>query len=84
MITWDEPKRRANIAKHGLDFADLTLDFFQNATISAAKQGRYRAVGTLADGTVCTIFANLGNEAIAVISLRPASLKERKNHEKTL
>jgi uncharacterized DUF497 family protein len=27
MIVWDEPKRQANVEKHGLDFADLTLDF---------------------------------------------------------
>jgi uncharacterized DUF497 family protein len=27
-IVWDEPKRIANIEKHGLDFADLTFEFF--------------------------------------------------------
>jgi uncharacterized DUF497 family protein len=27
VILWDEPKRQANIEKHGFDFADLTEDF---------------------------------------------------------
>ena len=29
MITWDEPKRRENIKKHGLDLADLESVFDQ-------------------------------------------------------
>jgi hypothetical protein len=28
-IVWDEPKRLTNLAKHGLDFADLDTDFFR-------------------------------------------------------
>jgi uncharacterized DUF497 family protein len=84
IITWDEPKRAANVAKHGLDFADLTDDFFIAATITPAKLGRFRAVGVLADGTVAAIFARLGTEAISVISLRPASKNERINHDKRI
>jgi uncharacterized DUF497 family protein len=26
-FTWDEPKRQANLAKHGLDFADAAKVF---------------------------------------------------------
>jgi uncharacterized protein (DUF4415 family) len=32
-ITWDEPKRLANLDRHGLDFADLTVDFILDARI---------------------------------------------------
>ncbi len=81
LITWDEPKRQANLAKHGLDFADLTYEFFLSATVIDAKDGRLAAIGMLADGTVTTIFATLGTEALSVISLRPASKKEREIHE---
>jgi uncharacterized DUF497 family protein len=28
LITYDEPKRQANLAKHGMDFAALTIEFF--------------------------------------------------------
>lgn len=77
-IVWDEHKRRANIAKHGLDFADLSEAFFLNAMIRDAKLGRLKAIGRLEDGTVAVIFAILGSEAISAISMRPASDRERK------
>jgi uncharacterized DUF497 family protein len=32
-ILWDEPKRLANLAKHGLDFADLNETFFDSALV---------------------------------------------------
>ena len=76
-IVWDEPKREANIAKHGMDFASLTVEFFEDATILPAKKGRYQAIGRLADGTIVVIFATLGSEAISVISMRPARKDER-------
>jgi uncharacterized DUF497 family protein len=38
-IVWDQPKRLANIAKHGLDFATLTEDFFAEALVISAKTG---------------------------------------------
>lgn len=81
LIIWDEPKREANLAKHGLDFADLTPEFFINAVILVAHSERLAAIGTLHDGTVTTIFAELGREAISIVSLRPASKKERKAHD---
>ena len=81
LILWDEPKRQANLDKHGLDFADLTLEFFLGAVILGAHSERMAAIGTLHDGTVTTIFAELGREAISIISLRPASKKERKVYD---
>jgi uncharacterized DUF497 family protein len=81
LIVWDEPKRRANIAKHGMDFADLTLEFFLAANIDLARHDRSIAVGRLSDGTIAVIFTELGSEAISVISMRPASKKERKRYE---
>lgn len=36
-IVWDEPKRLANIEKHGLDFAALDDEFFLTSTIRAPK-----------------------------------------------
>jgi uncharacterized DUF497 family protein/uncharacterized protein (DUF4415 family) len=77
-IVWDEPKRLANIEKHGLDFADLSLEFFDNAVVEPAKQGRFLAFGEL-DGVVivAVVFRPLGSEALSVISMRPASKIER-------
>lgn len=49
-LTWDEPKRLSNIDKHGLDFADLTIEFFLEATIVPGKDGRRMAIGFLNGG----------------------------------
>ncbi len=77
VITWDEPKRLSNLDKHGLDFAKLTLEFFREADLRPAKAGRSTAIGRLDANIVVVIFASLGSEAISVISMRPASQKER-------
>lgn len=76
-IIWDETKRIANIEKHGLDFADLSLDFFLASLVVPAKNGRSKAIGRLEDGTIVVIFVTLGSEALSVISMRPARKDER-------
>jgi uncharacterized protein len=78
-IVWDELKRVTNLAKHGLDFADLHPDFFAAAMVSPAKKtDRFIAVGEYDAGIIITVvFRPLGAEAVSVISMRPASRKER-------
>lgn len=76
-IVWDEPKRLANVAKHRLDFNMLSVEFFEEATVLPAKNGRFQAIGRLLDGAVVVIFANLGSEALSIISMRPARRNER-------
>lgn len=76
-IVWDENKRRANIEKHGLDFADLSLTFFMNAVLRPAKLGRIQSIGKLEDGTISVIFMTLGSQGLLVISMRPANTEER-------
>lgn len=77
-IEWDEHKRRLNIEKHGLDFADLTLEFFESALIEHAAEKRLRDIGALGNGSVVTvIFRPLGTEALSIISVRRASKAER-------
>lgn len=77
-VTWDEPKRLANLDKHGLDFADLDDLFFLSSIVVPAKGGRYKAVGTTAGGVVAVIFALLGSEGVSIISMRPAGKSERR------
>jgi len=76
IIVWDEPKREANLAKHGIDFADIDEAFFAEALIGEAKNGRYFAIGEL-NGVIVVIFAKLGTEGISIVSARPANRKER-------
>lgn len=76
-ITYDEHKRQINIAKHRLDFADLTLEFFEASRIETAKHDRSLAIGRFRGLVIAVIFSPLGSEAIAIISMRHASEKER-------
>lgn len=78
IIAWDEPKRQTNLAKHGLDFADLDGEFFLAARIIDAKERRLMAIGEFhGELIIAVVFAPLGTEAISVISMRPASSRER-------
>lgn len=77
-IVWDAVKRRANLAKHGLDFADLEPAFFAAAMMRPGHSGRTLAIGRHANGfVVAVVFRPLGKEALSIISLRPASVRER-------
>jgi uncharacterized protein len=76
-IVWDEAKRLTNLAKHGLDFADLDTAFFAEAASGPTDKGRFVAIGEWDGIGITVIFRPLGAEAISVISMRPASRKER-------
>lgn len=77
LIVWDEPKRQANLVKHGIDFADVGEGFFLSALVIPAKDGRFAAIGEM-NGTITVIFAVLGTEGVSIISARPASITERR------
>ena len=77
-IVWDEPKRPANLDKHGLDFADLNETFFDTALVLPSHTRRWRAIGKNMRGVIVVVFVTLGKEAVSIISMRPASRYERK------
>jgi uncharacterized DUF497 family protein len=79
-IVWDEPKRLANLYKHGLDFADLDETFFDNALVLPTYNGRWAGIGKNTHGVIVVVFVTLGNEAVSVISMRPANRNERKRY----
>jgi uncharacterized protein len=77
LIFWDEVKRETNLARHGLDFADLDPEFFLGASVAPSYEGRFVALGEFNNTIIAVVFLPLGREAISVISMRPASRKER-------
>ena len=80
-IVWDEPKRITNLESRGLDFAALTVEFFETATVVPAKLDRFMAIGEFnGEIILAVVFRPLGSEAISVISMRRASRKERIAH----
>jgi uncharacterized DUF497 family protein len=77
-ILWDEPKRLANLEKHGLDFADLNETFFDNALVLPTYNKRWAGIGKNIRGMIVVVFVTLGKEAVSVVSMRPASRNERR------
>jgi uncharacterized protein len=75
-IVWDEPKRLANLDKHGLDFADLNETFFDNALVFPSHSKRWRGIGKTIRGVVVVVFVTLGKEAVSVISTGQQARKE--------
>jgi uncharacterized DUF497 family protein len=77
-IVWDEPKRRSVLRERGLDFADVTIEFLAAAHIIASRD-RFKAVGMLRGQPVAVVYARLGSEAVSIVTMRPASRKERRS-----
>jgi uncharacterized DUF497 family protein len=77
-IVWDEPKRLANLARHRMDFADLDEAFFEGSVIVPARLGRLIAIGRHRNGIILVVFVALGAEGLSVVSMRPASRRERR------
>ncbi|MBI3716741.1 MAG: BrnT family toxin [Betaproteobacteria bacterium] len=79
-FTWDEAKRKSNLAKHGLDFADASRVFagpialFEDPRHDYGEQ-RMIAVGLL-DSLVVLVVHVESDETIRIISLRKADKHE--------
>ncbi len=80
-ISFDESKRLQNLSKHGLDFADLDVDYFVRAIVVPTKLGRFMAIGVLSRDVIATVFAKLGSQGLSIVSMRRASRKERIAYE---
>ena len=77
VISFDELKRLANVLKHGYDFVELHVSFFETAVVLPGHSRRVKAVNTLDGKLVTVVFRRLGAEGVSVISMRPASREER-------
>ena len=88
-FVWDEAKNRANIRKHGFDFADAE-EMFRNVLIVDADtrddygESRWTALGTVGGRVTHVVFAEGDLETIRIISLRKATSHERKEFEKAV
>lgn len=78
---WHDPKRRANLKKHGLDFADVERVFagatftFEDDREDYCEQ-RWVTLGLLGDKVVVTVHTETEDE-IRVISMREGDNDER-------
>ena len=76
MFTWDEKKRKLNLAKHGIDFHDAA-SIFDGPLVTVEDmredygERRYVALGFLADVVVSLTYTERGDR-IRIISIRKA------------
>jgi uncharacterized protein len=80
MFAWDETKRRANLRKHGIDFADAE-EIFSGFTLSVEDtrqvygEQRLLTLGLLQDQVVSVTHTERGDD-IRIISIRKATKHE--------
>jgi uncharacterized protein len=83
---WDAAKNRANLAKHGIDFADAVAVFEDDLALTrpdTTTRGESRFVTLGVDGFgrhLVVVFTERGTR-IRIISARVATKMERKSYE---
>jgi uncharacterized DUF497 family protein len=82
---WDHEKARANLDKHGIDFADavLVLEDTHAVTVSDMRHGgtRFVTVGMDALGRTLVVVFTWRGQNIRIISARRATPAERRQYE---
>jgi uncharacterized DUF497 family protein len=87
-LEWDAVKRRANYAKHGLDFRDAAK-VFQGITLTAEDdrqdygEQRFISMGLLED-MVVVVGHTARSEKTRIISMRKANQRERQTYEEKI
>ena len=81
MITWDEPKRRANLRKHGIDLAELESVFdFSMITVEDDREryseSRLQSLGMWRARVVFLVWTPRGDDTAHLISCRYANRKQ--------
>jgi len=86
MVVWDEAKRKTNLEKHGLDFADanLVFDSPRKITFQSPRRGEARkqdiAMVAVRGKVLTLIYVERGTD-VQAISFRVASRAEREVYE---
>ncbi len=79
-FTWDEPKRQANLRKHGLDFADVENVFAGPLVLvedTRKDYGEQRMIGIGLLGFLVVLIVHVESaEEIRIISMRKADSNE--------
>ncbi|HAH10571.1 MAG TPA: hypothetical protein DCL54_11920 [Alphaproteobacteria bacterium] len=78
---WDERKRRSNLLKHGLDFADTDkIDWLNSATEEDQSErygeARYRTIAPMGSVLTVMVWTETDSGWVRVISLRKANKRE--------
>jgi len=86
---WDEPKRRLNLKRHGIDFLDAP-EIFQGPMLVKLDEkndygeDRYIGMGFLRNQAVVLVLTEPHPETVRIISLRKATKNEEKRFKETI
>ena len=83
---WDPPKLRANLAKHGVGFADAALVLEDTLALTrqdpdAKGEERFTTLGADPTGRLLVVVWTLRGENVRLISARRATTPERRQYE---
>jgi len=86
---WDPAKARANLSKHGVDFADaaIALEDDQALTIRdplSSDEERWITMGKGALGSLLVVVYTGRKESVRLISARFATAREKRQYEESL
>jgi uncharacterized protein len=89
IFEWDDAKNRANIRKHGFDFADAEEIFrgfllVRPDTREDYGEERWIGIGMIRERVAFIAFTELWPDIVRIISLRKADHEERKEYEKAI
>ena len=83
---WDAAKTRANLRKHGIDFADAVAAFEDEHAItirdelSAVDEDRFLTLGREARGRLVVVAFTWRGASVRLISARRATTRERRQY----
>ncbi len=86
-IEWDENKRRSNLLKHRVDFADAVGVFYDDNAVTVEDPEHYREQRLITLGMdfklqlLVVVNTQRAGDTIRIISARKANRKERKQYE---
>lgn len=86
---WDEAKRMANAAKHGIDFVDAP-EMFQRPMIVRSDERknygepRWQGLGLVQGRLMVVAYTKRGSNTIRIISVRKANSREKTLFQETL
>lgn len=86
---WDQEKALQNVKKHGVSFEEAATAFYDTLSMTirdtehSMKENRFILLGLSNQGRLLVVAHTDRKNKVRLISARPATSKERKNHEAT-
>ena len=89
VFSWDRRKAQTNVRKHGVPFVEAATVFGDPLSLTVADpmspddEPRFVILGRSAVGRFLVVIHAARGDSIRIISARPATRRERRDHEET-